>query len=464
MAGETSESSNKSGLGGHDHRYVDSPPERLVCVLCYLPCRDPFLSVCCGHNFCRSCMDGCKEVASAVSVMPSTCPVCRHEEFVTFPNKQADREIKSLHVMCTNEERGCEWQDELNDINNHLGNSDGCQFEDVKCSNECGKMLQRQYLTSHVETECPCRKVDCQYCHITGEHQFIEGEHKEQCPKFPLPCPNDCSRGHKRQTHLYRLRAVKCIPREDMEAHRKKCPLEEIKCSLKCGKILQRQNLTSHVETECPRRKVDCQYCHITGEHQFIEGEHKEQCPKLPIPCPNKCKVRSLLREDMEAHRKGCLLEVVQCDYHNVGCEERMLRKRKREHEEEKMEEHLIMTKLKLTKTEDKLFATEVKLTHRLGNLEVMLHRLIDATGSTCKLVDSLQWSTHLSTMATRVTTVTQICPATFKVSKFTENKQNKASWYSDPFYTDNKGYACALMLMEVVLVKILTCQCMCTS
>ena len=79
--------------------------------------------------------------------------------------------------MCTNKERGCEWRGELNHINNHLGNSDGCQFEDVKCSNECGKMLQRQYLTSHVETECPCYKIDCQYCHITGEHQFIEGEH-----------------------------------------------------------------------------------------------------------------------------------------------------------------------------------------------------------------------------------------------------------------------------------------------
>ena len=86
----------------------------------------------------------------------------------------------------------------------------------------------------------------------------------------------------------------------------------------------QQRYLTSHVETECPYRKVDCQYCHITGEHQFIEGEHKEQCPKLPISCLNKCGVGSLPREDMEAHRKECPLEMVQCAYHNVGCEERM--------------------------------------------------------------------------------------------------------------------------------------------
>ena len=49
-------------------------------------------------------------------------------------------------------------------------------------------MIERQYLTSssHVETECPRRKVNCQYCHDTGEHQFIEGQHKEECPAQPI--------------------------------------------------------------------------------------------------------------------------------------------------------------------------------------------------------------------------------------------------------------------------------------
>ena len=103
-------------------------------------------------------------------------------------------------------------QCELNDINNHLGNSDGCQFEEMKCSNECRKITQRQYLTSHVETECPCCKVNCQYCHDTGKHQFIEDQHKEECRKLPLPCPNKCE--------------VEIIHCEDMEGHRKECPLD----------------------------------------------------------------------------------------------------------------------------------------------------------------------------------------------------------------------------------------------
>ena len=117
-------------------------------------------------------------------------PVCCNKDFATFPNKAVDREIRSSLVYCTNKDKGCEWQGELNDMNNHLGKHSGCQFEEVRCSNECGKMIERQHLTNHVESDCPRRKVNCQYFNDTGEHQFINGQHKEECPKLLLPCPN----------------------------------------------------------------------------------------------------------------------------------------------------------------------------------------------------------------------------------------------------------------------------------
>ena len=190
--------------GRYEYVFIDNVPDRYICKICHSPSRDPLLTVCCGNVFCKSCL----ETAKLNPDIGNACPTCRNvTEFNTFPNKQLDREIRSLHVMCTNKERDCEWQGELNDINNHLENSNGCQFVNVACSNKCGKMLQRRYLTSHVETECPRRKVDCQYCPITREYEFIEGEHKEQCPKLPLPCPNDCDVGS--------------VPRQDMEAHKK---------------------------------------------------------------------------------------------------------------------------------------------------------------------------------------------------------------------------------------------------
>ena len=152
-----------NNMGGYEYNFVDSIPDRLLCKICLLLGRDPYLSVCCGHLFCKSCLDNLRN-SPAIS---NVCPICCTEEFFTFPNKADDRKIKSLHVYCTNKVMGCEWQGELNNINNHLGNSNGCQFEKVRCSNECGKMMQRRYLTNHVETECSRRKVNCQYCHDT---------------------------------------------------------------------------------------------------------------------------------------------------------------------------------------------------------------------------------------------------------------------------------------------------------
>ena len=211
-----------------------------------------------GHN--EFCLDNAKKAAAVVA---ANRPMCRSEEYMTVPNKQIDRVVRSLHVYCTNKEKGCKWQGEMNYISGHLGRSDGCDFEDVQCSNKCGEIVQRQYLVSHMEAKCPRRMVTCQYCGVDGEHQLIEGEHKELCPKFPLPCPNKCDVGS--------------VPRQDMTEHRKMCPLEEVECFNKCGNILQRQYLDSHLETKCPRRIGNCQYCQLTGEHQFIEGQHKDQ-------------------------------------------------------------------------------------------------------------------------------------------------------------------------------------------
>ena len=322
------------------------------------------------YSVAKCCLDNVKNTVAIINV----CPVCRDEKFVTFLNKQADREIKSLHIYCANKEKGCEWQGELNDINNHLGNSDGCQFEVVKCFNECGKVIQRQYLTSHVETECP-------------------------------------------------------------------------------------------------RRKVNCQYCHDTGEHQFIEGQHKEECPKLPLPCPNKCEVGNIPYKGMEAHRKECPLEMIQCEYYSVGCEVRMARKDQEKHENEKAKEHLLQTKRVLTdnlnNTKCELNNTKHELTNakseltdtkdqlasalqRINTLEVLLYLATDKavtrpTSSAVVLESSVRWSDKLVAMVMMSKSGDQECPVIFKMSTFNKQQKSNAEWYSNPFYTHNKGYKMCL-------------------
>ena len=110
--------------------------------------------------------------------------------------------------------------------------------------------------------------------------------------------------------------------------------------------------MSSHVETECPCSKVNCQYCHETGEHQFIEGQHKEECPKLPLPCPYKCEFGNIPRDELTEHIVKCSLEQIICEYHIVGCVVMMARKDLKEHNKKMVEEHLSLSLSKLTAME----------------------------------------------------------------------------------------------------------------
>ena len=310
--------------GGYDYDFVDTPPDRVICVICHLPSREPHITECCGHVFCKSCLDKAK------ATKYTSCSMCKDKHFNAFCNKQINREVQGLHVYCTNKEKGCEWKGEVKDIGDHLENSDGCQFEIVKCPNDCEEMMQRQLLSRHLQSECQHRKVECQYCHDEIKLMFADGTHLEECPKFPLPCPNHCD-------------AVGMILREDMGAHLRKCPLE-----------------------------------------------------------------------------------MIQCEYHNVGCEVRMLRKRQREHDEENMEKHLRMTKVELTSAKSELVSTN----NRLDNLEIMMRILTDSG-----TVSSIKPTCLLDE---------QTCPAIIKITNlnnFSEfvNEEN-VDWIKY-FYSHERGY-----------------------
>ena len=417
--------------GGYDYQFVETPPDMFMCKICHFPSKEPYLSECCGHTFCKSCIDHAKKATIFYFCL---CPVCRNEEFKTVRNKQNERVIKSLQVYCTNKAKGCEWQGEINNINYHLESSDGCPYEEVACPTNCDtKLLQRKYLNNHLENQCPCRKVQCQYCHITDELQYIESSHMEKCPKFPLPCPNDCG--------------ISDIPRENMDDHKEVCPLEKVDCPNQCEMSFQRQFLQSHTENECPCREVTCQYCQTVGEHQFIEGKHAKFCLKFPLICPNKCEAENILREDMETHKKECPLEVVQCGYHNVGCKAMMVRKDLQQHNKEKIEEHLSYTMSELVNTKDKLASTEEELatsTDKVSKLQEKLKQIEFQSQKELemrlqKIMDCVHWGFHLN--AKTSDDCDQILPVVIKISGFERKRRNNDDWFSHTFFTHEKGY-----------------------
>ena len=467
--------------GGYDHKFVETPHDRYNCVICHLPSREAHMTgECCrGQILCKTCLDEAR-------VISNSCPYCRQKDFTVYPNYHLAREIKCLRIYCINNDEGCEWQGELSDITTHIESSNGCQFEKVKCLNKCGKIIQRQYLGIHHLTQCARRQVCCKFCDDIGEHHFIEGKHKKTCDKFPIPCPNHCEIG--------------TITRQDLSKHRSECPYEVIRCSNYCGKGIKRQNLTTHIETECPLREVNCCYCYCLGEHRYIEGKHQEVCQKFPLSCPNKCEVGSIAREDVEAHKQMCPLERIQCQYHYVGCQDRIARRDQVKHNKKKIEEHLMMTTLKLKATEERLNECTEKLTKTTEMLSSTTEKLLATNQLTLSVKQNKEVNENLAVLlynhlhdderhvsagdqnsswfrwtyksggctvsnpnkphnADTISKAQQslelmigdikfrsgdiVCPIILKMPDF--NK--KSGWFSDAFFTHNRGYTMGLQV-----------------
>ena len=344
--------SNNCG-GGYDFHFVESLPDGsdLVCKICCFPSRNPHLSSCCGHTFCKSCIENLKETAT----LSKTCPVCRDSEFPVVQNKQIDRVIRSLHVYCTNEKEGCEWHGEINDTVTHLNH---CQYEEVKCDN----------------------------------------------------------RG--------------------------------------CKSIVQRRLLKSHM-TECLYRSVNCRRCHVIGSFRFINQEHEDECPKSPLLCPNSCDVGTVTREDLSKHREICPLEMIGCEYCEMGCESKVARKDVEDHNQKNVEEHLRLVKRELAYTKKNL-AQAQKDAEDVNKILIDLHKKFKeqtkAQGESIKrlemqLYNSMcqlhrncnPWTLKLNALAAMSMSGDQVVPVVLKMMNFAKLKREKEWWHSDFFYSHNE-------------------------
>ena len=364
-------------FGGYEYQFLDPPSDGsdVLCKVCCLPSRDPYLSQCCGHTFCKSCIEGTKETLT----VSNACPMCRNKEFPTVQNKQIDRTIRSLHVFCNNKSKGCNWQGEVNDIIKHLTS---CLYENVICDNNCQQKVQRRHLSDHLVKDCLLRTVECQHCHTTGQYQLIEGEHKDQCPKFPIQCPNHCTIG--------------TVCREELDAHKKVCPLEVI----------------------C------CEYYHMG------------------------CEVM-LARKDMKGHNKGKVdehLSLVKCELASTKCELVQARK-----DTAAAEKKIILTEKRVMmkviahvgevladlsdKLETKVEDLEFDSRKMVKNLELQLYNSMKQIHRDCN-----PWILKLNSLDTMSKSGKQVAPVIFKMSDYSKYKKDKEWWYSPPFHANNKG------------------------
>ena len=195
--------------------FVEELPKHvdIECPVCLNILSEPHQVTCCGHNFCKSCIERVKASNGA-------CPMCKERDFQAMVNKGHLRIINGLQVYCTKKEKGCKWKGELKNLSTHLnkGKREGeCQYEEATCRYKCREIAQRQQLKHHEDKECLQRPFECQYCKLKGTYHSITEEHYKNCSKYPVLCPNKCT-----STQMLRGSVTDHVNKE--------CPLQPVDC------------------------------------------------------------------------------------------------------------------------------------------------------------------------------------------------------------------------------------------
>lgn len=231
--------SRRQLICGYDCEFVDPAPTLIQteCPICLLILREPYLIGCCGHNFCKVCVEQVK-----AKNMP--CPLCGEDEYGILPNKGLQRSINELKVECSQKKLGCPWTGELGSFSAHLNQEydsntqlEGCSFVEVECKHGCGGKFLRNAVAEHQTDKCLQRPFCCDYCReYKSIHADVVHRHWPVCKAYPLRCPNQCT--------------VYAIERQNMEHHLEhECPLKVIECELQyagCNVRLPRQDMPEH--------------------------------------------------------------------------------------------------------------------------------------------------------------------------------------------------------------------------
>ena len=196
---------------GYSHIFVYPPPCEVTCKICQLPCKESQISLCCKNNFCAGHVTTTKDGDSYA--LQKECPICCSDKFEYFPDNQADEKIQSLLIYCPNKDVGCNWIGQLSQVYMHCNDDNsGCLLKEIRCTSNCGKVLQRQHLSDHLLHDC---SRYCPYCKRSTGQQEIVKFHKENCQKYPIVCPNNCG---------------VTVSRDEIAEHKNICPLQEIDC------------------------------------------------------------------------------------------------------------------------------------------------------------------------------------------------------------------------------------------
>ena len=116
-----------------------------------------------------------------------------------------------------------------------------------------------------------------------------------------------------------------------VQEHLATCEMFRENCDLNCGLVMEVCMLPVHRESQCKMRQVECQYCQCNFLFKDTDT-HYANCHFYPIECTNDGCQQIMARRDFTDHVGVCDFTEVVCDYVAYGCDHKMLRKDREEH------------------------------------------------------------------------------------------------------------------------------------
>ncbi|XP_031447542.1 TNF receptor-associated factor 4 [Phasianus colchicus] len=266
-------------MPGYDYKLLERPRRRVLCPLCGKPMREPVRVSTCGHRFCDTCLQ--EFLSEGVFKCPEDQLPLDYAKI--YPDPELEAQVLSLAIRCIHSEEGCRWSGLIRHLQAHLGT---CGFNVIPCPNRCSTKLSRRDLPQHLQHGCPKRRVQCEFCagDFTGE--AFEG-HQGTCPQESVYCENKCGARMMRRL-LSQHTLTECPKRtqpctycakefvfDTIQNHQYQCPRYPVPCPNQCGTPnIAREDVPTHLKESCSTAMLLC---------PFKEAGCKHRCPKLAM-------------------------------------------------------------------------------------------------------------------------------------------------------------------------------------
>ncbi|XP_058019919.1 TNF receptor-associated factor 4 [Ahaetulla prasina] len=278
-------------MPGFDYKFLEKPKRRLLCPLCAKAMREPVRVSTCGHRFCDTCLQ--EFLSEGVFKCPEDQLPLDYAKI--YPDPDLEAQVLSLTIRCIHSEEGCRWSGTIRHLQAHLGT---CSFNVVPCPNRCGAKLSRRDLPPHLQHDCPQRHLQCEFCRADFTGEAFEN-HQGVCPQESVYCENKCGARMMRRL-LSQHMLAECPKRtqpcsycakeflyDTIQNHEYQCPRYPVPCPNQCGAPnIAREDLSGHLKDNCSTALALCPFKEAGCKHRGPKvslGRHLDENTKLHL-------------------------------------------------------------------------------------------------------------------------------------------------------------------------------------